>query len=383
MSNPRVLRGLLILAPILVAYFSALSFPFLAITDDEANLRVSKSLFDIWTEPTVGLYIPMFYTVLYFVKLNLLHGLNILLHGCNALLVYRILKKHHTWPAMAMVGALVFALHPVQVESVAWITGLKDVMSAFFALAALNLYLDGKGRWFVFLGILAMLSKPSAICIGLIALAYHRRWSPIVLLFFGAIITVVSTQSQFMPTWNLRNIAIGFDSLGFYIASLNPFGFFGSDYGRYGADWRFVLIALGFVVWALYRKQLWMIIFCLALLPTLGFIPFAQMDTTQVTDRYMYLAMFGVAVGVTLRPGFLVPVALIAGFMVTCNQVERWKDVRTLYTHNLRDDHYQLKPNTYMVLAIDEFRQGNTEKAIDYKYMAKNAYDERKLTFWR
>ena len=68
------------------------------------------------------------------------HLVNLLLHIANALLVWVVLRR------LALPGAwfaaAIFALHPVQVESVAWVTELKNTQSTFFYLAALLAWLE-------------------------------------------------------------------------------------------------------------------------------------------------------------------------------------------------------------------------------------------------
>ena len=61
---------------------------------------------------------------------------NILIHAVNGLLLYRILKEHFFVPVTALVASLIFIVHPVQVESVAWISERKNVLCTLFFLLA-------------------------------------------------------------------------------------------------------------------------------------------------------------------------------------------------------------------------------------------------------
>lgn len=96
------------------------------------------------------LYIPL--TLLSFQVEHLIHGntpslthaLNILLHIGNALLVWRVVALLLKNERNAFLVALLFAVHPLQTEAVAWATGRKDLLSGLFCLASLYAYLRGR-----------------------------------------------------------------------------------------------------------------------------------------------------------------------------------------------------------------------------------------------
>ena len=69
------------------------------------------------------------------------HLANILFHAANALLLFFILRISTRRTLPAFLGAMFWAIHPLRVESVAWVTERKDTLSAFFALASTLCYL--------------------------------------------------------------------------------------------------------------------------------------------------------------------------------------------------------------------------------------------------
>lgn len=94
------------------------------------------------------------------------HLTNVLLHALNSLLVFGLFSRLTNRPARSFMVAALFAVHPLHVESVAWITERKDVLSTLFALLSLNAYVRFVerrqagfylGAWFCLL--LSLLSK--------------------------------------------------------------------------------------------------------------------------------------------------------------------------------------------------------------------------------
>jgi Flp pilus assembly protein TadD len=98
------------------------------------------------------------------------HVVNMLLHALNVVLLYLFLQRStgRHWPAFFT--AFLWGLHPMRVESIAWISELKDVQYAAFWLGTLLVYLDYSrhrtwGRWCLLALVytLALLSKPMAV----------------------------------------------------------------------------------------------------------------------------------------------------------------------------------------------------------------------------
>lgn len=145
-----ILLGCLLAAVTVAAYLPAMGCGFIWDDDDyvtnNSTLRDLSGLRRIWTEPNS---IPQWYPVVhttFWAEYHLwgldafgYHLVNVLLHCISAMLLWAILKKLEI-PG-AYLAAAIFALHPVHVESVAWITERKNVLSGVFYLAAVLAYL--------------------------------------------------------------------------------------------------------------------------------------------------------------------------------------------------------------------------------------------------
>src|SRR5258706_5677277 len=176
----RWLWGALLILSVVLAYQPAWTATF--IWDDDVYVLHNKLLTEpgglarIWfSQESPSQYFPLVYTVfkleraLWGLHPAGYHWVNILLHAANSFLVWRILSRLQV-PGCWLAAAL-FAVHPVQVETVAWVTELKNVLSVFFFLLSLSAWLrfleNGQKRWQWYAGALifyslALFSKTTA-----------------------------------------------------------------------------------------------------------------------------------------------------------------------------------------------------------------------------
>lgn len=420
---------LIVLAAALLVFSAARGFPFLS-WDDGENVSLNALVRSneegvwsrIWSEPYAGLYVPLSYSVWRVLALvsgppgadgllapdaALFHGANLLLHACNAWLVLRLLRRLVAHEGAAICGALLFALHPLQTESVAWVSELRGLLAAALGLVALERYLwrddarTSAGRIASSLVALcafaaALLAKPSAVVFPLLALILERFWLerpwrrvlPGVALggalALGAIYLAQSAQSEKFGApvpWSERP-RIALDALSFYVAKLAwPFGL-APDYGRTPARvlqdgagaWRLLIpLALaGALAASRARRRTWLAaaLFVAALLPVLGLVPFAFQKISTVGDRYAYVALLGPALflaQLARQRNQLAPVA--CGFVITISaviswrQTQVWSDSRRLFEHTLEVNPASYKAWSHVGLSLGN--EGRTKEAIE------------------
>jgi len=142
------LWGLLLIAFVFIAYAPVFHAGF--IWDDESHLTRNPcivgplGLKEIWTS-TQAVYYPLvltsFWVLHKFVGLNPLpyHILNVVMHAGSAVLLWRVLRQLGV--RGAWLGAALWALHPVMVQSVAWVTELKNTQSCLFYLLSIYCFL--------------------------------------------------------------------------------------------------------------------------------------------------------------------------------------------------------------------------------------------------
>jgi hypothetical protein len=254
------------------------------------------------------------------------HGANLVLHVACVGVVFAILRNFVA-DVPAWIGAIVFAIHPVQVEAIAWASGLRDLLSALFGficLYELIRYRQTKGsvRWILatVAVALAMLSKPSAVALPLEAIVLDvlllrtpvRRSLVCVAPWFAMAIPIILVTQHVQPiVWPINTPLatrplIALDSISFYLAKLLLPIDLVFDYGRtpgvaLAQVWRAIwflplLVAVG-LMWKGSRVPgitAGALLALAGLMPVLGLIAFQAQTYSTVSDHYLYPSMLGV-----------------------------------------------------------------------------------------
>lgn len=333
------------------------------------------------------------------------HAVNVGLHAINAGLVVALawLLTRQLWLA-AWVG-VVFAIHPLQVESVAWIAERKNVLCAMFSLLALILYV--RGRWWPMVAAYAaaLLSKPMAVPLPLVMMAMdyfpggRRDWKVLtekwLLLLLAAVITALAFHGQ-IGTGALRThelspverLFVAARSLVFYLwkiiwpAWLSPFYPLGEDLRLAQAEFIVPVFVCAAITALAARVPAWRaawISYVALVLPVSGLF---QTGGQAVADRFAYLAMIPVLLvvgSVGLKWRRLGPVAL-AGFAVWLaaraqQQIPVWHDDATLWQAVVK--HYPQSRVAYRLLTDALIEQRRFVEALPVaEHAARVANDE-------
>lgn len=336
-------------------------------------------------------------------------GLFLLHLGC-ALLVLRLLSRlvpPGSGQRGPLLGALLFACHPLQAESVAWVTETRGVLASLFGVLALERHVAAssaaRGRASVRLEVaatiafaLALLAKPSVAAVPAIAFLLdrfvlgrplRRLLPPLFVWIAMAVALLAATKSQQTaetmrfetPAWARPLVAL--DALGFYLEKLaSPFRL-AIDYGRKPA-WLLehparllnglVPLALLGALLLLPGRRTWIValgVFAAALLPVLGIASFHFQDISTVADRYVHLALLGPAFALAAglsRPGagrLAAPaaIALAALGFLAWRQAGVWSESERLFRHAL-----EVNPRSRVArtnLAVIQSMRGQKEEA--------------------
>jgi len=411
-----VLTGAILAFAVLAVFGQACRYDFINFDDHQTLVRnplmnppTLHSLKVWWTSPCFQLYDPMTATVRGGIALLarvppdpetgdtlnpwVFHTVNILLHIGVTLLVYRLLVylQIRPWPACA--GALLFAIHPAQVEPVVWITSIKDLLYGTFGLVAIWRFLVSLGHtvgtadgepeldprralcnylFATLCFVLAMLSKPTGVILPLLVLPLlwlqwqqlpRQAWSRLAIWVVLAIpIATVAKYSQpapytvSLPIW--RRFGVAGDAVAFYLFKIvwpktlllqydrNPT--YITEHGLIWWTW-IVPAVLITILWLNRRRcapaLAGMCFFVAGLFPVLGFFRFNFQYYSTVADRYLYLPMFGIALiaawaveRLTRRYAVLSLLPLLFLAARSAMQVQYWQDSLKLFGHVLENN---------------------------------------------
>ena len=254
------------------------------------------------------------------------HVTNLLFHVLCALLVYTILLRLEASPLSALFAALLWAVHPVQVESVAWISERKNLLSTLLLLGGFRAYLSFSDRPgpVIYLAVLslylsAMLGKMTAMVLPALCLAYEVAFrfrlrvrdalASVPLLALAVFIGWYNLAGNRVQgvTWHggspwvtalasitvipryLGNVFLPTDLAVYYDVPLR-----GRLLDPAVALGLFVLLAcVAFTFWCMarrWRAGFWILWFFIALSPMLNLIPFPVL----MQDRYLYVPLAGI-----------------------------------------------------------------------------------------
>jgi tetratricopeptide (TPR) repeat protein len=342
------------------------------------------------------------------------HLTSALLHALSAALLFLLLKKlgAATWSSAA--GTLFWALHPLRVESFAWIAERKDLLCALFFLATLLAYLNYAARasrrgylaW-TGLGTLALMSKPLAVCLVpvLLLLDYwplrrtdRTRWLleklPLISMTVLVVCLTIYGQRQSgsmahlagVLAWvRVENVAVFYMRyIGKILWPVNLACFY-----PYSAPPDAVpviaavsgLLGITVVIFQLRRRQPWLLVawiwFVIAVFPNIGIL---QAGRQSIADRFTHLGAIGLSVGIACalshwtgasalreRVGAGAAFAIVAALAcLTVRQIAFWHDSVTLFEHaiGVEDSDYMQGDLATALMAERRYAEAESHLAL-------------------
>ena len=348
-SNRSLLHFILVLSLAIIPYLNILNKSFSFVYDDmelipkNQNIRnlsiefIKNSFTDknVYNMAAGEIYRP-FYILLYAVEYRLwnlnpigYHVVNLLLHAANSLIVYLLLYNLLRNKNLSLLGALIFAAHPVHTENVAWIKESTTLLSSLFMFSALFCYLryrEFKTSWYLVISIMlfsfSLLSKETSIVFPLLIVMtdtylfgrglLQRRWMPWILYIAIAIIFLwtrtavlgqVAQQEYYYGGSFQTTLFTMFRVIAYYLKLLVfPINLCG-DYLQYPLSYDFdmlvaasaclLVISLIVALWQIKKTPLISVgiaFFFLTLLPVLNIVPVKIL----IAERFLYVPSFGI-----------------------------------------------------------------------------------------
>jgi tetratricopeptide (TPR) repeat protein len=335
------------------------------------------------------------------------HTVNVLLHILNSLLVFWIFARMTKNLAGSAFVAAIFAVHPLHVESVAWVAERKDLLSTFFALLTIWAYIAyaRERRWALYVAVLVfyalgLLAKPMLVTLPFLLLLLDywplKRLAlvekiPLIVLAAGSSIMTFIAQREghsvseiaALPIdVRLRNVIVSYVQYLWKILWPSRMAIFYPFTPDRLDLWMMALLALivlSVSAAALVRRYPYVFVgwfwFVGMLVPVIGFV---QIGRQAMADRYVYLPMVGLLIiaawglpdilrAVKFRKELLAvasAVVILANGVVAWAQTRYWKDTVALWDHAL-----DVMPGNYYAhyaLANELGSQGKHDEAVSH-----------------
>lgn len=424
--SPGVLAGAAALAVMtFIVYFPALTGEPLwddAVWAEEPLVLNWPGIREIWLEPSAirqeGHYWPLVYTSFWLEhKLWGLtplgyHLVNVLLHLANSLLAWRLLALLAAPGAWA--AAAIFAVHPLHVESVAWIVERKDLLSTLFYLLAVLAWVRPRGPRLVPTAVLlvaALLSKSMPVTLPAALLLWYwwrGRWPSVaeaagLAVLFGISLGITLADLAFYSSREplslgytlIERVQIASHALWFYIGKLLWPSNLAVIYPHWeigaanAGAWLYVLGAMSAAALLWFGRHrigrapaAAAAFFALTLAPSLGFIDYGYMQFSFAADRFQYLAglgpialIAGTTAHLAVRRHFLekaapvVLAAMLAAFgAVTWNQAGIYRNGIVFFEHVI--EHNPLARDAHANLGAEYMNNGRNEEGLDATLIA-------------
>ena len=358
------------------------------------NSLSSVNIKAMFSNQFVGNYQPVtmiFYAIeVHFFNFNphAFHFFNLLLHLFNVVLLYFIILKISKKSIIAFITSLLFAIHPMHVESVAWVAELKDVLYAFFTFGAILLYLiykELKGhKSYYFLSLilftLSILSKAQAVVLPLVLILIDYfmnkkfTWKFVVCkvpfflisIIFGVIAFLVQKKAGAVQDYNyfpfFTRILFSCYGLMNYFSKiflpihLSCFYPYPETHDIINSNWVYVspliVVILGAVLfWAIKNSKViffGLLFFLITIILVLQLIPIGD---AIIADRYTYLPAIGLFFIIAyyfeklyLQNRNYQKIFIGIGIVITItlsilsfNRVKLWKNSVSIYTDCLNN----------------------------------------------
>jgi len=399
-SNIDIIAALIFLSLLIVVlYWRVHGYDFVSLDDSfiYANPHLMnglsiKNIFWAFSNYTTTLWIPATW-ISFFLDYEIYgmnpggyHVTNVILHICNTLIIFVILYQITQKRWQSFFVAALFSCHPIHVESIAWITERKDVLSTFFLMLFLYTYIQyTKKENFVrylaalFFFILGLMSKPMLVTVPivLILLDYwplgrfgkaNRLRLFLEKLPFLSFSLMVSAITIFFQT--KTGALVSFDSISIINRIENAVSSYIDylvklflpinlavvyPYEQYFSFWEVFIKFVIFVIittlfFRLHKKHPYLIVgwlwYVISLVPVIGIF---QSGAQSHADRFVYIPFIGIYIILSWgTPHFLqilkTPrvISTIVFFLIlpilstmTWFQIAYWKNSNTLYAHTL------------------------------------------------